>query len=289
MKLFTSCKKSIDYCLKEKRFSIAHLSNEEKTLDMHIHDCFEIYISLSGSKHFFIDDRSYDVEKGNIFAINQYESHYLLHDKGDDNERIVISIYPKYLEQLSSSNTDLCQCFNRRDIIANHKTAADNYQLNYISSLVNKIVVAEGFGADLIEDSTFIELLIYINKLFIEHNKENNVHIKYPNNELIENILEYINKNIKNSVTIEEISRELFISSSYACRVFKNETGTTINKYITARKISLSKSMLANGCSVKEACEGSGFNDYANFIKVFNKVVGTSPKKYGKSNMVKII
>jgi AraC-like DNA-binding protein/mannose-6-phosphate isomerase-like protein (cupin superfamily) len=286
MKLFTSCQEAIDACLAKKRFAIAHLSSSEKTLDMHIHDCFEIYISLSGSKHFFIDDRSYDVEKGDVFVINQYESHYLVHNDSEVNDRIVISVDPHFLESISSENTDLCGCFKKKDVINHHRMTTDQYQLNYINSLIYKITMSEGFGSDLIENSAFVELMIQINKLFFEYNNESNVYLKYPNNELVANILEYINNNICETVTIEDIAKELFISSSYVCRVFKNETGTTINKYITARKISLAKSMLANGSSVKEACEKSGFNDYANFIKVFSKVVGISPKKYGKFNLV---
>jgi YesN/AraC family two-component response regulator len=289
MELFTSCQKAINSCLTEKRFAIANLQSSERTMDMHVHDCFEVYIALSGGKHFFIDDRNYDVHKGDIFVINQYESHYLLQDNNENNERIVISIYPHFLEAISSTNSDLCQCFSNRDIINYHKIATDNYQLNYINSLINKIVVSEGFGKDLIENTTFVELIVFINKLFIQANDKNVVSKKYANNELVSSILEYINSNISETITIDIIAKELFISSSYACRVFKNETGTTINKYITARKISLAKSMLANGCSVKEACEGSGFNDYANFIKAFNKIVGTSPKKYGKFNLVQIV
>jgi YesN/AraC family two-component response regulator len=127
--------------------------------------------------------------------------------------------------------------------------------------------------------------MVLINSLFFENHTEKNSTLKYMHNELVGNILEYINKNMSGTLTIETIANEFFISSAYACRLFKRETGTTINKYITARKISIAKSMLANGSSVKEACDGSGFNDYANFIKSFGKAVGVSPKKYSRYNL----
>jgi AraC-like DNA-binding protein len=286
MKLFTSCQEAIDACLEKKSFAIAQLSSNEKTLEMHIHDSYEIYISLSGSKHFFINDRNYDVKRGDIFVINQYESHYLIPDNTEVNDRIVLCIHPDFLRSISSSHTDLCQCFNNRDSVMNHRISLDNFQLNYINSMIHKIGMLEGFGMDLIEKTSFIELMVFINKLFLEHHYEGDVYLKYPNNDLVGNILEYINQNLNDSFTIDTMAKELFISSSYACRVFKNETGTTINKYVTARKISLAKSMLAKGCSVKEACEKSGFNDYANFIRVFSKVVGIPPKKYGNLNVI---
>lgn len=42
------------------------------------------------------------------------------------------------------------------------------------------------------------------------------------------------------------------MSTSYLCRIFKEATGTTINKYITAKRITLSKSLLDQGCSVSK-------------------------------------
>ena len=71
-----------------------------------------------------------------------------------------------------------------------------------------------------------------------------------------------------------------YLSSSYLCRIFKDETGTTINRYITAKRISRAKALLAEGYSVTETCGMCGFQDYSNFLKAFTKAVGISPKKY---------
>ena len=84
------------------------------------------------------------------------------------------------------------------------------------------------------------------------------------------------------NLTLEELSAHFFLSSSYLCRIFKATTGTTINKYITAKRITLSKSLLDQGCSVLEACEACGFNDYSNYLRAFTKAVGISPKKYAQ-------
>ena len=80
--------------------------------------------------------------------------------------------------------------------------------------------------------------------------------------------------------TMEQLCGRFYLSSSYICRIFKAATGTTINKYITARRISIAKAQLNAGSSVFEAFERSGFSDYSNFFKAFTKAVGVSPKKY---------
>ena len=75
MKEVNSCKTAIENCERTKTFSVAHLYKEEKTMDMHIHDCYEVYYSISGGKQFLIDNCFYPISPGDLFIINQYESH----------------------------------------------------------------------------------------------------------------------------------------------------------------------------------------------------------------------
>ena len=55
MEELTSCKTAIENCKTSGTFAIAHLYKEEKAMDMHIHDCYEIYYSICGGKQFLID------------------------------------------------------------------------------------------------------------------------------------------------------------------------------------------------------------------------------------------
>src|SRR5699024_1573321 len=101
----------------------------------------------------------------------------------------------------------------------------------------------------------------------------------------VDDIINYINKNIHEDIPLERISSKFYISTSYICRIFKSATGMTINKYITARRISIAKSLLAQGLTVNEVCEECGYNNYSNFVKAFTKTVGISPKKYANLSL----
>ena len=92
----------------------------------------------------------------------------------------------------------------------------------------------------------------------------------------------YFAKNGFGDTKIGDLAKHFYISESYICRIFKSATGTTINKYMTARRISIAKSLLAEGVGVSEVCERCGFSDYSNFLKAFTKSVGISPKKYSQ-------
>lgn len=99
MHIFNSCKESSQYCIDTQTFGIAHLYNTEKTSDIHIHDCYEIYYSIAGGRQFLINDCVYDFAPNDIFFINNFETHHiqLLVDK--EHERIVIHVHPKYLKE----------------------------------------------------------------------------------------------------------------------------------------------------------------------------------------------
>ena len=284
MREFSSCKQAINSCISQKYFSIAHLYNEEKTMDIHIHDCYEIYYSISGGKQFLIDNRFYDIIPGDIFLINQYESHYLTQIDKEVHERIVLSIFPDYLLNLSSEKTDLNNCFKHRESSAAHKLHLDPEAQKRFMYFIHKILDSGGFGSDLTEQAAFIELMVFLNKIYNKNCNNQHTENQSTHNAQVDDILTYINQNIQNDLTIETLSNHFYISGSYLCRIFKAATGTTINKYVTARRITIAKSLLNEGRSVTETCEKCGFNDYSNFLKAFIKAVGISPKKYAQFN-----
>lgn len=282
MKELNSCKTAMQNCLENKYFAVAHLYKEEKAMDMHIHDCYEIYYSISGGKQFLIDNCLYSIAPGDLFLISHYDSHYLTQIDKEIHERIVISVHPEFIRGLSSSKTNLDACFQHRKEGASHKLSLTRDQQNRFLYYINKILTSNDYGNDLIEKAVFIELFVMINGIFHQRHEDSPPENSSVYNQQVDDILSYINLNIHEAISISALAESFFISKSYICRIFKNATGTTINKYITARRISIAKSLLSEGLSITEVCDRCGFCDYSNFLKAFTKSVGISPKKYSQ-------
>lgn len=281
MKKCNSCKEAVETSVSQKYFAIAHLYNEEKTMNIHIHDCHEIYFSISGGKQFLIDNKFYTIKPGDVFFINQYESHYLS-QVDDIHERIVISIHPELLTRLSTKETDLTHCFTYRDNGFTHRMSLDKETQQRFLYYIHKISTVSGYGKDILELSAFTELLVLLNRVFYNRCQSDALEATYQYNKQVDEILDYMNQNIHHPITIDHLAKQFFLSESYICRIFKQATGTTINKYLTARRLTIAKSLLAEGKNVNEVCERCGFNDYSNFLKAFSKAVGISPKKYAQ-------
>jgi AraC-like DNA-binding protein len=282
METFTSCQAAISHCLDNRYFAIAHLHQEESVMNMHIHDCYEIYYSVSGGKQFLIDNRFYDINPGDLFIINQFESHCLTQINNMVHERIIISIHPDFLKDISTPRTDLNHCFTERDHAFNHRISLNKEQQHRFLYFIGKIAASNEFGSDIIERVAFMELMVMLNSLFINNHSLEPADSTFQYNQQVQDILSYINLHITEDITVEQLAEQFYLSTSYICRIFKATTGTTINKYINARRITIAKSLLAMDLGVSEVCEKCGFNDYSNFLKAFTKAVGISPKKYAQ-------
>ncbi len=280
-----SCKQAMENCSATETFAIAHLYKEEKTMDMHIHDCYEIYYSISGGRQFLIDNKFYTIDPGDLFIINQYESHKITQVDSMVHERIVLSIHPEYTRRLSTSQTNLDACFYDRPKDFCHRISLSREQQSRFLYFVNKITGADGYGHDILEQSAFMELMLLVNNALRTCHQTQASSGGYGYNHQVDDILAYINANITSPVSIGQLAGEFFLSESYICRIFKAATGTTIGKYINARRISIAKSLLSDGASVTQAWEKSGFSDYSNFFKAFTKAVGISPKKYAQCSV----
>ena len=295
MQIFSSCTKAIQSCKETRSFAVAHLYNDDIPMKMHIHDTYEIYYSISGGRQFLIDNRFYDFHPGDIFFINQFESHYLSQLDKATHERIVISIDPAYLISLSTEKTDLNHCFSAHDQICGHRISLTDKEQKRFMYFIHRFQENEGQeGEDILDRTTFMELLLFLNLAFRSHNRlaeqpeegtpcpdsRAPIYRNATHREQVDAILSYINQNIKSELSIDQLATNFYMSSSNICRIFKEETGTTLNRYITAKRITIAKELLSGGSSVTEACMSCGFRDYSNCLKAFTRAVGVSPKKY---------
>lgn len=284
MQIFNSCADVLQHCLDTHSFGIGHLYNMEKTMDIHIHDCYEIYYSISGGKQFLIDNCLYNFAPGDIFFINSYESHHLLSIDQKELERIVIHVHPDFIKNLNTTQTDLDHCFScRKAQYSNKRSLTDNEQKRFLY-FIHELSSENQYGQDLLDYATFIRLMVFLNDIFMKTPEKHIAQMPHSSkqHEQFNDILSYINQHLSEQLTIQELSNHFFLCPSYLCTTFKKETGTTIKKYIVAQRITLAKSLLASGHSALETCEMCGFVDYSNFFKTFTRIVGVSPRKYSQ-------
>lgn len=88
------------------------------------------------------------------------------------------------------------------------------------------------------------------------------------------------------SLAIKDISQHVFLSSSYICTLFKNETGKTLNQYITDYRVEQAKKLLVDPRNkITDISAKVGYSDGSYFGKIFKKQAGVSPSEYRESKI----
>ncbi len=95
-------------------------------------------------------------------------------------------------------------------------------------------------------------------------------------------IRDYIGKNYMNEMlSVKDISSHVFLSVSYVCTFFKNETGQTLNQYLTEYRMEKSKELLKDPqYKISDVSSKVGYSDGNYFSKTFRKYTGLSPSEY---------
>ncbi len=98
--------------------------------------------------------------------------------------------------------------------------------------------------------------------------------------EIIEACIDYIEKNIHNKITLDDISRYTGVSKYYLHRMFKALTGESIMDYAQSRKLSASIEDLVNSnMRIIDIAMNYGFDYEQSYIRAFKKKFGYTPLK----------
>ncbi len=250
--------------------------------DYHLHERYEIYFLVEGHLNYFVNQSTYSMKSGELLIVNNTEIHTHSLQKNKYYERILILFEPSLPRLLNYQDFDLLKCFTNRLPGENNKIRLTTVQLEELMRLFYKletVSIKQDIKSNVLKLTVFVELLVFINEIF-ENNHSTTSIPTIPGK--LSPILEYIDQNLCEDLSLETLEKMFFINRFYLSRIFKNNTGISIHQYIMLKRIIRARMLLKEGNNVTKACYASGFNDYSNFIRIFKKLVGVLPSEYQK-------
>lgn len=98
---------------------------------------------------------------------------------------------------------------------------------------------------------------------------------------VIESSKRFITTHLEQEFTCEDIANHVYLNSDYLTRIFKKETGLTLNEYIINERISLAKKLLLKTeMSINSIATQLGYANPAQFSKIFKKYTQTNPMDF---------
>lgn len=239
----------------------------------HYHSLFEIYYMTKGSCSYFIDNKSYNIEAGDIILIPGgviHKSQY-----ADPNyTRLLINCSKYYIPPTVFDNMpSLLYVYNNPDIKDKINDIFNSIERDYTNP--------DEFSNDSIR-SLMHSLFILLAR---NPNKKSNAYVK---NVYTETAIDYMRKNFGSEVTLNSVAKICAVSPEHMSRIFKRETGFGFSEYLTHVRLQHAEYLLRHTeLSVTETAHRCGFDDSNYFSVIFKRNFGMTPRQMKKQSNYK--
>ncbi len=102
--------------------------------------------------------------------------------------------------------------------------------------------------------------------------------------DVINRIVRYLEKNLHETILLDDLCNEFYLSKTYLKRFFKKETGYTVMQYLKALRMEAAKKLIREAnLSFTEISQLTGFDSVHYFSTSFKKYEGQTPSEYQRS------
>lgn len=252
----------------------------------HWHDECEIQYILEGKRHFFIDNQNYQVPTGYVSIIDAKQIHRTTSDKEVYHERILLLIEKEKFADVSLFfGIDLNDFFQKNTGILE---IPENDRL-YIEKMMSDIaceINGKEDGYQNIVQLRVVEFFTYLIRLKAKGMRREKAAGGIEGSRIVYEVIEYIKENCKQAKSLEEISKKFYIDKYYLSRIFKKNTGYTVNEFINIQKIRKAQKLLEDtDFSIARVAALSGYDNITYFTKIFKKYIESTPLIYRKKKI----
>ncbi|HLR18323.1 MAG TPA: AraC family transcriptional regulator [Staphylococcus sp.] len=261
------------------RISDGHFGNE-----LHYHDHYEIFFSLSGNMIYTIEGNKYQLDVGSLLLITPYEFHQLNEQMDGHAERIGLRFDAQLLERLSTETCDLSACFDTKSPNFKNLLQLSEYQKRELYYLLQGIINEqdnEKFGKQLAEESLLTQFFILLNRVSIANEKI--AVVDDPESELVRQVLDYMELHYAHPISLEDLEKKFYVSRYKITHHFTRLVGYPPYRYLLQKRLQNAQRMLKDGENPQQVATLCGFSDYSNFYRRFKVSYGCSPSAYQRN------
>lgn len=253
-------------------------SKEGFEVEEHVQPCHEISYIVSGKGVFKGRSNAYQVKSGDIFFSPKGDSHYI---KSSNHAPLRYFYFG----------------FNFAKDSAEYKYFAD---IDFLLSRIGNPLIADRFNVynifnnafneirqnfekkDIVIKSCLEQMILYTFKNY--YYKSSNVIINENDNrrknEIVYDIVNYIDNNIVNIKRLTDISDYIGYSYSYTSQIFSNSMGMSLGYYYQKIRLEKALELIQNNTSITQTAEILGFDSVHSFSRTFKKHFESSPKNF---------
>ena len=232
------------------------------------YDYYVFEYVVKGVGHIETPEAKYVVKEGDFYFLNKLRYHIYYSDPEEPYEKIFIVLKGSFVDFLVSGYHLDNSVYIKKCNLYSH--------MMQIINLLNR-------DGPINYDKLSTAVLEIFQQVFPSPYQS-----KTSSSYLPEIIKNYIDAHITEKLTLDDISKDLYISKSHIERAFKQEYNQTPLAYFTNQKISHVASMLATtNYSLSHIAQHLGYTDVKYMSKTFKKIKGKTPTEYRRDKLAK--
>ncbi len=247
---------------------------EDFYFDGEMHDFWEMVYCRDGCVTVSENDRTYELSKNQIIFHKPMEFHRLWAKKGQAATLIIVSFSCEQDGLISNLGNGIFQL--------------DKYMSQKLIETFEQITAAfncEGLPVTKASDDDFQETIALLNTELLLLNIVSEITPTKAQTTTIgaqhyKKILDVMNNNINENLTVDDIASLCFLSTSNLKRIFKTYAGCGVKEYYNRLRIIQSCKLLRKGVSVSDISNLMSFSSPNYFTTVFKREIGLSPRDY---------
>ncbi len=245
----------------------------------HLHTCYEFIHVLKGNILYRVEGVDYMLSDGDIVMTNPEELHSFSFPGNNIYHREFLHIYPGFLKCFP----ELIDFLNSRKAGKHNLVPSElveKYRLDNIFRNMENCCRESDSSTDLLMLTHTVQMIVQIKRLL----ETETIQYSAPAlNEKSNSIRHFIDHNFERNITVPDIAEATFMSTAYASRLFRKETGMTIKAYLNMRRVTNAKNLMMGGEKATEIFDKCGFLDYSTFYRAFIRFAGMTPEEFKES------
>lgn len=247
--------------------------HEGVNYEPHVHEYAEIMLITEGSAIQCINRKQYPVKAGDIVVLNQGCLHAERTEKGSAEALITCKLTDVHSELLPDGHLipdTICPVFE----------SGGSY--DELFSIYKELYFEKSFQDEFSDKIIAADVQRLLSFVF---RKMKNAPWLSPKSGKIDNIVDsirqYIDDHYTEDLSLESLSAEFFISSSFLVHAFKREVGESPINYMINRRMGEAQRYLSfTDLSVAEIAYRIGYENVSYFNKIFLKRTGLQPSMF---------
>lgn len=253
----------------ELKVEVYHFQGIMQKFSNHFHEYYVIGFIESGSRHLSCKNKEYTIEPGDLLLFNPGDNHTCEQIDGKTLDYRCINIQPEIMSKAVFEITG-------KDYLP-YFTTSVVFHSEMVAPLKNLHQVIMQEEKDFRKEEMFYLLL---EQLIEEYTEQEMPLRKSEQSTEAKAICEFLEKNYRKNITLDDLSNLTGLSKYYLLRTFTKQKGISPYSYLETIRIDKAKKLLEQGVLPIDVALQTGFTDQSHFSNFFKKFIGLTPKQY---------